>query len=175
MQAIGRKAVTSGGDTIVGARRPEPVTCVIGPQQDHAYILTGQEQQQQQQTFFNNNNNSSSSNNKNNINFKTSIINDGNDLRSSGNTWLGLPLKDKPTTTAATSNSNTIAWQELCDLGITVAPKGLPLYQQQSPVVDIEPKQEPQVQPRDNQDVFQALETDASNGFDLLSYLCEVS
>lgn len=70
------------------------------------------------------------------------------------NVWMGLP--------AINANSSSAAWQELSDLGIVA--NGLPVYQQ--PIIDLDTRQ---------QDVFQTLENDLPSGFDLLSYLCEVS
>lgn len=153
MQAIGKK-INSGVETIVGARRSTPATCIVLPQFNCTNSLADQ---QQQQMYFQNNNN------------PKSIVNNVGNLKNNSNVWVDLPAKFE--STMDTENDN-VAWQQLSNVKINTLTTELPLYHHQDLIIDVEMKQQ-QVQPRDNRDIFQNLENVASNSFDLLSYLCE--
>lgn len=143
--------INNGVETFVGTYRSMPATCIILPQAECNNSLA--DHQQQKQTFFQNNN-------------KTrSIINNLDNLKGSSNVWVDLPQK------LNTGNANMV-WQ-LNNMGIAAPSTEIPLYYQQSSINNIEESKQQPMQQRENQDVFQNLDNVASNGFDLLSYLCE--
>lgn len=122
--------------------------------------------------YLSSNNNHQHQNNNNNNGIGTKHISNDNISKDNENVWMGLPAKTEAMIIPA-DNNNSVNWQELGDLGIVSAATGLPVYQQ--PATDLDVKSLYQMQRQDSQDVFRSFENEASPGFDLLSYLCDVS
>jgi hypothetical protein len=151
MQAIDKR-INKDGETFVDRRGLMPATDVVPPQ-INTNILANQ--QLQQQIYFRDNNNI------------RNVLNDVDEQKSSIDGWINFSTKVE--STIDESNAN-VTWEQLNNEGITPSTTRLPLYYP-VPMIDVGMRP-PEEQPPD---VFPNFDNVASNDFDLLSYLCEVS